>query len=207
MDVREFSKLPILGILRGVKEEAIEPLINEAVLAGLKAIEVAMNTDDAKKVLKRAARVAKGRINVGAGTIINRNILTEALDCGATFIVSPVLVNEVIDYCVKNKIPVFPGALTPQEIYNAWQKGATMVKVFPAYVFGPQYFKEVKAPLNNIKLLACGGVRENNVKDYFDNGASAVAFGASIFRSDWIKEEKFKEMGIAIKDLIKASNL
>ena len=78
-----------------------------------------------------------------------------ALKSGATFIVMPVLIKDVLKYCVKNKIPVFPGALTPGEIYQAWDAGSTMVKVFPAKFFGPEYFREIKGPFNNIQLLAC----------------------------------------------------
>ncbi|MCK4519384.1 MAG: 2-dehydro-3-deoxyphosphogluconate aldolase, partial [Candidatus Omnitrophica bacterium] len=61
-------------------------------------------------------------------------------------------------------MPVFPGAFTPQETYNAWNMGAAMVKVFPAKFFGPAYFKEIKGPFNNIELLARGGVNQNNIK-------------------------------------------
>ena len=102
--------------------------------------------------------------------------MEEALGAGATFIVMPVLVEDVVSRCVRNKIPVFPGALTPQEIYNAWNAGATMVKVFPSGSFSSAYFKEIKGPFNGIKLLACCGITPDNIKDYFVCGASAVAF-------------------------------
>jgi len=108
--------------------------------------------------------------------------LESALGSGAGFIVLPVLVRAVVEYCVKNKIPVFPGALTPQEIYQAYASGATMVKVFPAKFFGPEYFREIKGPFNKIELLACGGVTPENLKNYFASGANAVTFGASVLR-------------------------
>jgi 2-dehydro-3-deoxyphosphogluconate aldolase/(4S)-4-hydroxy-2-oxoglutarate aldolase len=100
---------------------------------------------------------------------------------------------------VKNKIPVFPGALTPQEIYHAWAAGATMVKVFPAKFFGQEYFKEIKGPFNEIELLACGGVTPQNLKSYFLNGASAVTFGASVFKREWLVEKNFEAIGRCIK--------
>jgi 2-dehydro-3-deoxyphosphogluconate aldolase/(4S)-4-hydroxy-2-oxoglutarate aldolase len=116
----------------------------------------------------------------------------------------PTLVKEVVSYCKDKNIPVFPGALSPQEIYNAWNMGATMVKVFPAKFFGPSYFKEIKGPFNDIELLACGGVNKDNIKDFFDNKASAVAFGGSIFKPDLIKEKKFDEIAEGISALIEA---
>jgi len=103
-----------------------------------------------------------------------------------------------VDHCVKKKIPVFPGAFTPQEIYRAHESGATMVKVFPAKFLGPAYIKEVKAPLDEVKLLACGGVRPDNVGEFFKSGASAVAFGGSVFKKD-----KFSDITESIKEIIK----
>jgi 2-dehydro-3-deoxyphosphogluconate aldolase/(4S)-4-hydroxy-2-oxoglutarate aldolase len=127
-----------------------------------------------------------------------------ALESGATFIVTPVLVEDVIGYCVENKIPVFPGALTPLEIYQAWQAGATMVKVFPAKFFGPEYFREIKGPFGQIELLACAGVTAENLKDYFACGASAVSFGASVFKKEWLAAKDFKSVACAIKKYIDA---
>ena len=131
MDLSLFNKLPILGILRGITSDSIEPLTETAVSSGLYAIEITMNTPDAPGLISQMAKTADGRLAVGAGTVLTMDDLRSALDAGATFIVMPALIADVMDYCVKNSIPVFPGALTPQEIYNAWNAGATMVKVFP----------------------------------------------------------------------------
>ena len=111
----------------------------------------------------------------------------------------PVLVKDVLKYCVKNKILAFPGALTPQEIYTAWQEGAAMVKVFPAKFFGPQYFREIKGPFQDIELLACAGVTPENMKGYFACGASAVAFGDSVFRKEWMRNKDSASISAAIK--------
>jgi 2-dehydro-3-deoxyphosphogluconate aldolase/(4S)-4-hydroxy-2-oxoglutarate aldolase len=122
-----------------------------------------------------------------------------ALKSGATFMVMPVLIPDVVKFCVKNRIPVFPGAFTPQEIYRAQDAGATMVKVFPAKFLGPEYFRQIKGPFNNIQLLACSGVTPENMKDYFASGASAVSFGASVFRKDWLAAKDFKSIGQSVK--------
>jgi 2-dehydro-3-deoxyphosphogluconate aldolase/(4S)-4-hydroxy-2-oxoglutarate aldolase len=202
MDINNFKKLPIIGILRGVKAEAIEPLTDAIISSGLKTIEITMNTPDAPKLIRQIANFSKSRISVGAGTVLTMDHLHAALDSGATFIVMPVLVNNIVEHCVKNKIPVFPGALTPQEVYNAWASGATMVKIFPAGYFGPSYFKELKGPFKDIELLACGGVNPENIKQYFDAGASAAAFGASIFKKEWLEQAKLPFVTDAIKNLI-----
>lgn len=161
-----------------------------------------MNTSGAPRLIKKAKQVAAGRLTLGAGTVLSMQDLRVALKSGATFIVMPVLVPQVVKYCAKNKIPVFPGALTPQEIFTAWEAGASMVKVFPVKFFGPGYLKEIKAPFNDIELLACGGVTPENMRDYFNSGAKAVSFGASVFRKEWLANKKFDQIGQEIKKFI-----
>jgi len=202
MDISRFKKLPILGIIRGVEPEAIEPLVDAVISSGLETIEIAMNSRKADELIRRAVKASNKKLMIGAGTVMNLEILKVSLDAGATFIVTPTLVSDVVGYCVKNVIPVFPGALTPTEIYAAWSAGATMVKVFPSNFFGPSYMKEVKGPFNNIELLACGGVNAKNIRTFFSNGASAVAFGASIFRKSWIDDGNFKKIERSIRELI-----
>ncbi|MFH1440936.1 MAG: bifunctional 4-hydroxy-2-oxoglutarate aldolase/2-dehydro-3-deoxy-phosphogluconate aldolase [Candidatus Omnitrophota bacterium] len=206
MVVEEFEKLPILGILRGIKQDIIEPLIQEVISSGLKTIEITMNTKDACELICKTINIAQGRLVVGAGTVLTMDSLRLALNAGASFIVTPVLVEDVLKYCVKNNIPCFPGALTPLEIYNAWQRGAAMVKVFPAKFFGPAYFKEIKGPFNDVKLLACSGVTPENIKDYFLNGANAVSFGSSVFKKELLDKKDFKSIGENIKKYLPQLN-
>ncbi len=205
MDVALFKKKPLLGILRGVSVDCIEPLVETMVASGLETIEITMNTSLALELIRKAKQVARERLVIGAGTVLTMGSLKNALDSGATFIVTPVLVEDVVGYCVSNKIPVFPGALTPTEIYHAWQAGATMVKVFPAKLFGPEYFREIRGPFNDIQLLACAGVTPQNLKEYFACGANAVSFGASVFRKEWLEAGDYKAIGEAMKRYIDAA--
>ena len=204
MDVQRFKKLPILGILRCEADLPVEELVETVAASGLETIEVAMNSRNAAAVIRRSVKASGGRLMIGAGTVLNKEILIQALDAGATFIVMPTLVRDVVSECVRMKIPAFPGALTPQEIYDAWNAGATMVKVFPAAMFGPPYIKEVKAPFDRVELLACGGITAENIKTYFASGASAVAFGSSVFRKEWLDRKDFASIERSIKDLITA---
>ncbi len=199
MDVALFKKQPILGIVRGVKLAQIEPLVEAVINSGLKTLEITMNTPGAVQLIKKAKNIAGKRLTLGAGTVLDMRELKQAIDSGVTFIVMPVLIKDVLAYCVKNKIPAFPGALTPQEIYRAWKEGATMVKVFPAKFFGPEYFREIKAPFNDIELLACARVTPQNLREYFACGASAIAFGASVFRKDWLENKEYARISHAIK--------
>jgi 2-dehydro-3-deoxyphosphogluconate aldolase/(4S)-4-hydroxy-2-oxoglutarate aldolase len=149
-------------------------------------------------------KAAAGRLTVGAGTVITRERLEAAMQAGASFIVLPTLVEDVVAQCRHRSIPVFPGAFTPQEIFNAWQAGAAMVKVFPAKVLGPAYFQEIHGPFEEIELLACGGVSADNLASYFASGASAVAFGASVFRKEWLAGRDFDRIGEAVSAFVQA---
>lgn len=204
MDVARFRNLPLLGILRGVRFEDVDALVDTTVSAGLEAIEITMNTADAPDLIRKTVAAAKDCLMVGAGTVLNLDELQVALDAGATFVVMPTLVREVVEGCARKGIPAFPGALTPQEILSAWRAGATMVKVFPASAFGPGYFREIKGPFNDIDLLACGGVDAENLPAYFRAGASAVAFGASVFRPEWLASGQYDRIGQEVQKLVSA---
>ncbi|MDD5466075.1 MAG: bifunctional 4-hydroxy-2-oxoglutarate aldolase/2-dehydro-3-deoxy-phosphogluconate aldolase [Candidatus Omnitrophica bacterium] len=202
MNIIKFKEKPILGILRGAQANQIEPLVETVIEAGLETLEITMNTPGAADLIKKAKQVSRSRLVLGAGTVLTLEDLKIAVKNGATFIVTPVLINDVAKYCLKNKIPVFPGALSPQEIYQAWEAGATMVKVFPAKFFGPEYFREIRGPFDQIELLACSGVTADNLMDYFACGASAVSFGSSVFRKEWLAEKNFTAIAQAVKRFI-----
>ncbi len=204
MDINEFKDFPVMGILRGVDSSMISPLCEAIISSGLKTIEITMNTQGAPELISQMKDAARGRLMVGAGTVLSMEDLHLALDAGATFIVMPTLVRDVTAYCCENKIPVFPGAFTPQEIYDAWCAGATMVKVFPVRFFGPAYLGEVKGPFQDIELLACGGVGEENINSYFSGGASAISFGGSIFKREWLEKGEFDKIRRAVEKLIDA---
>ena len=204
MDVDRFKALPLMGILRGVDAGDIEQLLETVINAGLETVEITMNTPGASDIISKSVNAAGGRISVGAGTVLSLDDMERAVDAGAGFIVMPVHIEEIVAACRAKNIPVFPGALTPSEVLKAWNAGATMVKVFPSGVFGPKYIKELKAPLDKIKLMAVGGVKLDNIHEFFSQGADAVAFGASVFKKEWLKEKDFDAIGNLVKEYVAA---
>lgn len=204
MDIGRFKAKPLLGILRDIDAGVIDPLFEAIIRSGLESVEITMNTPGAAELIRRAVEISGKRLAIGAGTVLSIADLKSALDAGASFIVMPVVIDDVLEYCLKAKIPVFPGAFTAQEIYRAWSAGATMVKVFPAKFFGPEYFKEIRGPFKTVELLACGGVTPENLKDYFSCGASAISFGAGVFRKDWLRDNDFSSIEGYIKKYLEA---
>lgn len=204
MDLKLFRCKPLLGIVRGVDREHLEPVLESAIAGGLESLEITMNSDGAAELIAAAREIGRGRLAVGAGTVLDLDDLNAATDAGATFVVSPTLIPEVVAACVERGIPVFPGALTPSEIHAAWRAGASMVKVFPSSVFGPSYFREIKGPFADVELLACGGVSPSTLPDYARCGADAFAFGSSVFSLEWIRSGRYDRIESAIRALVAA---
>ena len=138
----QFAKVPVIGIVRGLTFDEIMKILPVYISAGLTTIEITMNTASAKEIIRYAVDNYAGKLNIGAGTVCNEKDLKEAIQAGAQFIVTPILNSKVIKECVKTGIPIFPGAFTPTEIYQAWEQGASMVKVYPATSLGPDYIKD-----------------------------------------------------------------
>ncbi|HYG38425.1 MAG TPA: bifunctional 4-hydroxy-2-oxoglutarate aldolase/2-dehydro-3-deoxy-phosphogluconate aldolase [Cytophagales bacterium] len=191
---QRYHKTPIVGILRGFSEDAVMKLMPLYKKAGLTTIEITMNTSGATKIIRAAVDAFGHDINIGAGTVITLEDYSKAVDSGASFIVTPVLNEMVVKKAVSENIPIFPGAFTPTEVYHAWSLGVSMVKVFPTTFFGADYIKELKAPLNNIKLLATGGVTMENMVEFFSKGSDGVGMASQLFPKDLIQNERWDEL-------------
>jgi 2-dehydro-3-deoxyphosphogluconate aldolase/(4S)-4-hydroxy-2-oxoglutarate aldolase len=181
-----FEQLPIVGILRGFPENILESVIQSVLAGGLANLEITMNSPAAAAQIRHAIACGGTRLNTGAGTVTNRKLLTDALDAGAGFIVTPTVATEVIRECVALGVPVFPGAFSPSEIMTAWDLGATMVKVFPADQLGPSYLRSLKAPLPGVRLMPTGGVDLTNLREFKLAGADAFGIGSPLFQPDRI---------------------
>ena len=135
----------------------------------------------------------------GTGTVTTVEMVNMAKEAGAQFIVSPDTCEEVIRATVAADMVSIPGALTPSEMANAHRYGADFIKVFPANVFGPSYFKTVSAPLSQIRMLAVGGVDANNIKDYMAAGAVGTGVAGCLFKKDWVMAGEFDKITEASK--------
>ena len=101
---------------------------------------------------------------------------------------------EVIAYGRERGISVWPGVMTPTEIVKAWKAGADAVKIFPMGTLGIGYLQEIRGPLNDIPMIATGGVDLHNIADYFKAGANAVGMGSKLVNLEWVREGKFAQV-------------
>ncbi len=195
-DADRFRDCPIVGILRGFGGDAVREMARAACAGGLANIEITMNSPAAQESIRSTVAAVGDRANVGAGTVCSSADLERALEAGAGFIVTPVLVPDVVRICVDRGIPVMPGAFSPTEIHTAWSLGVDLVKVFPANHLGPRYLKDIKGPLPQIKIMPTGGIDATTIGAFRRAGADAFGVGGGLFAAaraedgDWGVVEK-----------------
>jgi 2-dehydro-3-deoxyphosphogluconate aldolase/(4S)-4-hydroxy-2-oxoglutarate aldolase len=188
-------EVPIIGILRGISAGFFAPLMQAAFGAGLQAIEITMNTEGAEEIVAaNRAKVPPGKY-LGMGTIRSVTEAERGAEAGAMFFVTPNYNPEVIEFAKRVNIPVVAGGLTPTEVYNAWQTGASMVKVFPCRALGgPRYIRELLGPLDHIPLVAVGGVSLDNLEEYLKAGVSGVGIGVPLFGHQAIVDQDLEAL-------------
>lgn len=170
------------GVVAVLRADSSAELLNVASAlreGGVVAIEVTMTTPGALKVIEEAAVRMKDSI-IGVGTVLDPETARAAILAGAEYIVSPTLHLGVVEMARRYSKIVMPGAFTPTEILAAWQAGADVVKVFPASVGGPAYFKDVKGPLPQVRLMPTGGVDLTTAGAFIKAGACAVGAGSAM---------------------------
>ncbi len=171
------------GIIAVVRLQSSQRLLEVAKAideGGISVIEFTMTTPGAIDALASASAAMGDQIVLGAGTVLDGPTARAAILAGARFIVAPTLSRETIETCRRYGAVVIPGAYTPTEILAAWEWGADLVKVFPATGLGPRYFKDVLAPLPQVRLVPTGGVDLVTVGPFIEAGAAAVAVGSNL---------------------------
>jgi 2-dehydro-3-deoxyphosphogluconate aldolase/(4S)-4-hydroxy-2-oxoglutarate aldolase len=164
--IRHADAVSIIGVVEALKKGGITAIeITVENKGGYEAIEVCSSLTD---------------IALGAGTVLTFEQAKQSIQAGAKFIVSPILNEAVVRYCVDQGIEVIPGVFTPTEIYHAIQAGAKTVKIFPAAQLSPAYLKNIKAPLPPVSFMVTGGIDAKNAGDYIAAGASAVGIGSQL---------------------------
>ncbi len=170
----------VVAVIR-LPDGSVLPEVASALLdGGIRFLEITLTMSDAVTHIQKTVKSAPDGIVVGAGTVTTAGQAEAVIDAGASFVVSPMLDVDIIETCLRKDIVVAPGCFSPTEIVTANDRGADLVKVFPAGVLGPKYFKALRGPLPHIRLMPTGGVTVDNVGDWIMAGASAVAIGSDL---------------------------
>ncbi len=190
-NLRSIIDCGVIAIVRvGSAQEAIE-VCGAIAKGGVKPIEVTMTVPGAIDVIKEFKGAVKDEVLVGAGTVLDPETARAVILAGAEFIVSPTLNLGVIEVCRRYSKVVIPGTFTPTEMLTAWEAGGDIIKVFPATVGGPQYLRDIKGPLPQIRLCPTGGVNLENTPDFIKAGAVAVAAGTSLVDKRAVSEKNY----------------
>ncbi len=173
-----------VAVVRAKSSEQLVEVARALKDGGIVAVEITMTTPNALEVIKAVSSSLGDDVLVGVGSVLDAKTAQAAILAGAQYVVSPVLDTATIEMTHRYDKPVVPGAYTPTEILAAWTAGADVVKVFPASVGGPSYFKAIKGPLPQIKLSPTGGVNLKTAADFIKAGAEFLGVGGALVSKD-----------------------
>ncbi|WP_022886632.1 bifunctional 4-hydroxy-2-oxoglutarate aldolase/2-dehydro-3-deoxy-phosphogluconate aldolase [Glaciibacter superstes] len=171
---------PVIAVLRASDPGDYDAVVDVLVANGVRSIELTLSTPGTLEHLPALLERVGTGAQIGIGTITNAAQATRAIDNGAHYLVTPIVNIDVIALAVSAGVPVYPGGLTPTELYSAWAAGASAVKVFPAETVGPQYGSHLRGPFPDIEFVPSGGIALGDIPAWLKAGALAVSLGGPL---------------------------
>jgi len=170
----------IVAVVRSQDSAQLVEVVRALADGGVTIAEITMTVPNALDVVKQVRAALGDRVLLGAGTVLDPETARAAFLAGAEYIVAPTVNLDVIKLCQRYDKLVMPGAFTPTEILTAWEAGADIVKVFPADVVGPAFFKAIKGPLPQIRVMPTGGVDLTTAATFLKAGACCLGVGGQL---------------------------
>jgi len=183
--------LGVVAVIRLKDPAKLRAVVDAIAVGGVRALEVTMTVPGAVGLIRELAPALPDGFLLGAGTVTDAATARAVIDAGASFVVSPVFKPEVVAACHERDVAVMPGCFSPTEILAAFESGADIVKLFPATTLGPQFIKDVRGPLPQVKLMPTGGVTLENAGDWLRAGAVAVGLGSALLDARAIEESRW----------------
>ncbi len=206
---QNFQRVTDCGIVAVVRFSDPGPLVEVVralVAGGVTVAEVTLTVPNALDVIRAAKRELGDRVLLGAGTVLDPETARAALLAGAEFLVAPTVNLEVIAMCRRYDKLVMPGAFTPTEVLTAWEAGADIVKVFPAEVVGPAFFKALRGPLPQVKLMPTGGVDLDTAPEFLKAGAVCLGVGSQMVEPKAVAAGDFARITQLAKQYVEVVN-
>ena len=182
-----------IGIVRMDAPSGLVRVVEALSRGGMDCIEITMTTPGALAAIETVAERLPDVV-IGAGTVLDGETACDAIRAGARFLVTPAVTLDVVEAAHRYGAVSIPGAMTPTEALSAWQAGANLIKLFPASLGGPGFFRALKGPLPQIPFVATGGVSVENAPAYIEAGATAVCFGGSLIPKRIVEESDYGEL-------------
>jgi len=179
--LEKIKQVGIIPVIRTTSTKEARRVIEAILAGGINILEITMTIPNAVELIENLAQELNNKAIIGAGTVLAVETAQKCIEAGAKFIVSPIFDAKIVSFCNQSSIVAMSGALTPTEIFNAWQNGADLVKVFPASAMGgAPYLKAVKAVFPHIELVPTGGVNLENARSFIEAGAFSVGIGGEL---------------------------
>lgn len=178
----------IIAIARHITPEQVLPLAQALYDGGIRVIEVTCNTSGFLQCIEMLSAEFSNKMYVGAGTVLNPIMAQLVLNAGANFVLAPDFNPEVVQIVHEHQRLMIPAVVTPSEMMQACRMGIDLLKLFPANALGIDYIKEVRGPLDNLALIAVGGVTLANTADFAKVGAFAVGVGSELINKQMIAD-------------------
>lgn len=194
----------VVAVIRLADARALRAVADALLAGGVRALEVTMTVPRAVERIAEIAPTLGPEAVLGAGTVLDAVTARAAVAAGARYVVSPVFRREVLAACHQSGAAAMPGCLTPTEILDAWEAGADVVKVFPATALGPSYFRDLRGPLPQLKLMPTGGVSLENAGDWIRAGAVAIGVGTALVDPKAVAEGRFAEITRKAEEFVAA---
>ena len=182
----------IIVIVRGAESEKLIPIAEAVYEGGIRLLEITFDNtgkttdEETAENIKMLKEHFGDRMHIGAGTVTKTSQVELTKNAGGEFIISPDTDCEVIAKTKELGMISMPGALTPSEIKQAHRSGADFVKLFPVSTLGADYVKAVRAPMPHIRMLAVGGIDENNMAEYLKSGVCGFGLGSNIIKKSLV---------------------
>jgi 2-dehydro-3-deoxyphosphogluconate aldolase/(4S)-4-hydroxy-2-oxoglutarate aldolase len=174
------------------------------VAGGVTNVEFTFTNPTAAEAISTVRTAVGDSAYIGAGTVLDPETARIAILAGAEYIVTPTTKEATIEMCRRYSIPTVIGAFTATEMLTAWEAGASYIKVHPAGLGGPRYFKDILGPLPQLKLIPSGGVSLENAGDFIKAGAVAVALGSNLVDGGTVSNGDWAEITRRAASLVEA---
>lgn len=180
--IMELKKQGVVAVIRGNSLEEGIHISKACISGGLKAIEMAYTNANASEIIKQLNEMYQddAEVCIGAGTVLDAPTARLAILAGAKYIVSPSFDHETAVLCNRYGVPYIPGCMTIKEIVTAMEAGSEIIKLFPGSAFGPGYIGAIKSPLPQASIMVTGGVKLDNLDQWFDAGVDAIGVGGEL---------------------------
>lgn len=199
------ARLKASGVVAILRADSVDGLIEVAqalAAGGVEFVEITLTVPNALAVIEQAAKVLGERVFIGAGTVLDAATARDAIKVGAGYVVSPAVRPAVIEVCRAQDVACMPGAMTPTEVLEAWELGGDVIRLFPANVVGPQFFKDLKGPYPKIELMPTGAVNRETAPHYIKAGACAIGVGGELANKQVIAAREFDKISRNAAELI-----